>query len=173
MTEKTNTSEQATVPKTGAAATAGLKFQILAQSVRDLSFENILAQKGIQATAQPDIRVQVNLDARKRPADHQYEVVMLFKIEAKTKADGTPMFLMEIDYSGVFHIENAPKDQLHPLLLIECPRVLFPFVRRIVHDVTRDGGFPPLNVEMIDFAQLYRGELARQAQKEKANQPVS
>ena len=68
---------------------------------------------------------------------------------------------MELDYGGVFQIENVPDDQLHPYLLIECPRMLFPFLRRIVSDVTRDGGFPPLNLENIDFLKLYRQEIDR------------
>jgi len=75
---------------------------------------------------------------------------------------------MELDYTGVFQVENVPDDQLHPFLMIECPRMLFPFLRRIVSDVTRDGGFPPLNLENIDFLALYRSELARRAQEEAA-----
>jgi preprotein translocase subunit SecB len=71
---------------------------------------------------------------------------------------------MELDYAGVYLIEGVPDEQLHPFLLIECPRLLFPFVRRIVSDLTRDGGFPPLNLDSADFVQLYRNELARRAQ---------
>ena len=73
----------------------------------------------------------------------------------------------------MFQIENLPEDQLHPFLLIECPRMLFPFVRRVVSDVTRDGGFPPLNLETIDFLQLYRAELTRRAEAEAKNATVS
>jgi preprotein translocase subunit SecB len=73
---------------------------------------------------------------------------------------------MELEYTGVFQVENVPDEQLHPYLLIECPRMLFPFIRRIVSDVTRDGGFPPLNLENIDFLGLYRNELARRAKAE-------
>ena len=73
---------------------------------------------------------------------------------------------MEIDYVGIFNIEGVPEDQLHPFLLIECPRLLFPFLRRIVSDVTRDGGFPPLNLETIDFMALYRNELMRRQAEE-------
>ena len=103
----------------------------------------------------------MNLDAKKRTTEHQYEVVMKLRIDSKAKATSSQLFLMEIEYAGVFHIENVPENQLHPFLLIECPRMLFPFVRRIVADVTRDGGFPPLNLETIDFVQLYRAELQR------------
>ena len=140
----------------GAAAQAPqVKMTTLTQFVRDLSFENILAQKGIGGEVQPDVTVQVNLDAKKRSAEHQYEVITKLKVESVNKEDGAHLFLMELDYVGVFHIEGVPEDQLHPFLMIECPRMLFPFLRRIVSDVTRDGGFPPLLLDPIDFGSLY------------------
>ncbi|WP_292285005.1 protein-export chaperone SecB [Marivita sp.] len=151
---------------------APVKMNVMAQFVRDLSFENILAQKGVQGDVQPDVQVQVNLDAKKRTADHQYEVIMKLQVTSKAKESGDTLFVLELEYAGVFHVENVPDEQLHPFLLIECPRMIFPFVRRIVSDVTRDGGFPPLNLETIDFLQLYRSELARrnsEQQSEKAD----
>ena len=151
-----------------------VKMQVLAQFVRDLSFENGVAQRGLQdSDVQPDTQVSVSLDARKRAADHQYEVITKFRITSKNKAKDETLFLIELDYAGVFHVENVPEDQLHPFLLIECPRLLFPFVRRIISDVTRDGGFPPLNIDMVDFLALYRSELARRMEAQKAQQPVS
>ena len=143
---------------------APVKMNVLAQFVRDMSFENILAQKGVQGEVQPDVQLQVNLDAKKRTADNQYEVILKLQVTSKAKESGDTLFVLELEYAGVFQVENVPDDQLHPFLLIECPRMLFPFVRRIVSDVTRDGGFPPLNLETIDFLQLYRTELARRAQ---------
>lgn len=137
------------------------KMNVLAQFVRDLSFENILSQKGVTGEVQPDVQVQVNLDAKKRTAENQFEVVMKLKVDSKAKGSDDHLFLLELDYAGVFQIENVPDEQMHPFLLIECPRMLFPFVRRIVSDVTRDGGFPPLNLETINFLALYRNELAR------------
>ena len=137
------------------------KMNVLAQFVRDMSFENILSQKGVTGEVQPDVQVQVNLDAKKRTAENQYEVVLKIKVDSKSKSGGEHLFLLEMDYAGVFQIENVPEEQLHPFLLIECPRMLFPYVRRIVSDVTRDGGFPPLNLETIDFLALYRAELQR------------
>ena len=154
------------------AAPKPLKMQVLAQYIRDMSFENILAQKGISGDVQPDIAVQVNIDAKKRPLENQYEVIIKAEIASKTKEKAEPMFLLELEYGGIFHIENIPEDQLHPYLMIECPRMLFPFLRRIVSDVTRDGGFPPLNLDSIDFMQLYRNEVQRRVAenaKEKAN----
>jgi preprotein translocase subunit SecB len=143
------------------------KMQVLAQFIRDMSFENIAAQKGMgEGDTTPDIQVQVNLDAKKRTAENQYDVTTKLNVSAKTKGESKPICMLELDYTGVFHIENVPEDQLHPFLLIECPRMLFPFVRRIVSDVTRDGGYPPLNLETIDFLALYRNEIAKRAQAE-------
>ena len=149
-------------PDAGAATEAPqVKMNILAQYIRDMSFENILAQKGIQGEVNPDVQVQVNLDAKKRTAEHQFEVITKVNISSKVKDTDQQLFLLELEYAGVFHIEGVPEDQMHPFLLIECPRMTFPFVRRIVSDVTRDGGFPPLNLENIDFVALYRNEIAR------------
>lgn len=143
-----------------------IKMQVLAQFIKDMSFENAVAQKGVSGDVQPDIQVQVNLDAKKRNDDNQYEVVTKFNITSKNKTGGEPLFLLELEYGGIFQIENVPEDQLHPFLLIECPRMLFPYIRRIVADITSDGGFPPLNLENIDFLALYRSELARRAEAE-------
>jgi preprotein translocase subunit SecB len=144
-----------------------VKMQVLGQFIRDMSFENVLAQKGIlSGDVQPDIQVQISLDARKRAVDHQFEVVCKFKVTSKNKADDGILFVLELEYGGVFHIEGVPDQQMHPFLLIECPRILFPFVRRIISDVTRDGGFPPLNLDNVDFVALYRQELARKTQEQ-------
>ncbi len=144
-----------------------IKMSVLAQYVRDMSFENAVAVKGISGSdVQPDIQVSVSLDARKRTQEHQYDVVTKFKVTSNNKATSEALFVLELDYGGVFHVEGVPADQLHPFLLIECPRMLFPFVRRIVSDVTRDGGFPPLNIDTVDFLSLYRGEMARRSQAE-------
>jgi preprotein translocase subunit SecB len=140
------------------------RMQVLGQFIRDMSFENIAAQKALQGQTQPEIQVQVALDARKRDAENQYDIIMKLKIDSKSKGE-TPesIFLLELEYGGIFVVENVPEQQLHPYLLIECPRMLFPFVRRIVADVTRDGGFPPLNLDQIDFVALYRQQLAQRA----------
>jgi preprotein translocase subunit SecB len=150
---------------TNGAAAPVVRMQVLAQFVRDLSFENLVAQKGLSGTEmQPDIQVGVSLDARKRPVEHQFDVIAKFKVTSKNKATDETLFLMELEYAGVFHVEGVPEEQLHPFLLIECPRLLFPFIRRIISDVTHDGGFPPLNIDNVDFMALYRQEMARRAQ---------
>jgi len=157
-----------------AAAAPQLKLNVLNQFVRDLSFENILAQKGANGEVVPAINVQVNLDAKKRSAENQFEVAIKLNVESASKEDGEKLFILEVDYVGLFHIEGVPEDQMHPFLLIECPRILFPFLRRVVSDVTRDGGFPPLNLETIDFVALYRNEIARrQAEQQAQNAPLS
>ena len=160
-------------PAPAAAPVAAPKItqRVVAQYIRDMSFENVLAQKGLQGEVQPEIAVQVNLDARKRGADNQYEVITKLNISSKSKGAGETLFVFELEYAGVFQIEGVPDDQMHPYLLIECPRITFPFVRRIVSDVTRDGGFPPLNLETIDFLALYRNELARRVQVQAATAP--
>lgn len=158
---------EATEGAAPAAAAPLPKMQILGQFIRDLSFENAAVQNGVVAQGQPDIQVQVALDARKRTTENQYDVIMKLKVESKTK-DEEPksIFLIELEYGGVFMIENIAEQQLHPFLMIECPRMLFPFVRRIISDVTRDGGYPPLNLDQIDFVALYRQQIAaRQAQQ--------
>jgi preprotein translocase subunit SecB len=142
------------------------KMNILAQYVRDLSFENILAQKGVDGELNPEIQVNVNIDAKKRTTEKQFDVIVKLRVDSKSKNTNNVLFVLELDYGGVFQIENIPDDQLHPYLLIECPRILFPFLRRIVSDITRDGGFPPLNLENIDFLKLYRQEIERQKQED-------
>lgn len=160
--------------------TPQVRMNVLGQYIRDMSFENMLAQKGAGGQVKPDVQVQVSLDARKRQTEHQYEIVMKLKITSTNKAteEGAAtgpatLFLMELEYAGLFHVEGVPEAQMHPFLLIECPRMLFPFVRRIVHDVTRDGGFPALNLDTIDFMQLYRQEIARRAAAQKAEAPTT
>lgn len=138
---------------------------IVSQFVRDLSFENVAAQKQMNTQVKPEIRVTVNLDAKDRK-DDRYEVAL--KLNATSKAGEDTLFIVELDYAGIFMIKNVPQEQLHPFLMIECPRQLFPFARRIVADVTRDGGYPPLMLDMVDFVAIYRQELERRAAQQVA-----
>ena len=146
------------------------KVQVLGQYIRDFSFENIMMQKGVSGDVTPDISVQVSLDAKKRASGPQYDVLCKYSITSKDKVKDATLFVLELEYGALFHIENLPEQQLHPFLLIECPRLLFPFARRIVADITREGGFPPLNLELIDFAALYRNAATKAAEEAK---PVS
>ena len=154
---------------TAAAQAQPPQMKVLGQFIRDLSFENILSRKPIEGEVQPDVQVQVALDAKKR-GENQYEVVSKYNITSKNKGSDATLFVFEVEYGGIFQIENVPDEQLHPFLLIECPRMIFPFLRRVVSDITRDGGFPPLNLENIDFLSMYRAELARrQTEQPKAD----
>lgn len=167
--------EENTPTANGAADAAAaqmpqIKQRILAQFVRDLSFENVMAQTGIDGEVKPEIKVEVSLDARKRGSDNQYEVINKLKITSNNAGTDKTLFLLELEYVGIFEIEGVPEQQMHPYLMIECPRMTFPFIRRIVSDITRDGGFPPLNLEQIDFVALYRQQIAmRTAQQQKAD----
>ena len=134
------------------------QVQLAAQYVRDLSFENVAAQKGGAAEGRPDIKVSVNLDAAPK-GENRYEVML--KLNATASHGEATLFIAELDYAGVFTVTGVPETHLRPFLLIECPRILFPFARRVLADVTRDGGFPPLMLDLIDFAQIYKQELDR------------
>ena len=157
----------------GAATPQIPQMKVLGQFIRDMSFENILARKPLTGQVQPDIQVQVALDGRKGSQPNQYEVICKFNITSKNKGSEDVLFMMELEYGGLFQIENIADEQLHPFLMIECPRMIFPFVRRIVSDVTRDGGFPPLNLDNIDFVQLYRQQLAQRQQEQAAQAPAN
>ena len=137
------------------------QMRVLGQFIRDMSFENIVAQKGGSPDMKPDVQVQVNLDAKKRGADNQFESSIKLNVTSKDKDSDNVLFVLEIDYVGIFFIDGVPEEQLHPFLLIECPRMIFPFLRRVVSDITRDGGFPPMNLENIDFLTMYRNELEK------------
>ncbi|TYB86437.1 protein-export chaperone SecB [Oceaniovalibus sp. ACAM 378] len=145
------------------------QLRILGQFIRDMSFENIVSRNGSNGAVTPDVQVQVALDAKKR-GEGQFEVTAKFNITSKNKESEATLFVLELEYGGIFAIENVPDDQLHPFLMIECPRMLFPFVRRIVSDVTHDGGFAPLNLDTIDFVALYRQSLQQRAAAQKASE---
>ncbi len=125
---------------------------ILSQYVKDLSFENPNAPAIYQSQAQPSIDVQFNIGAT-QVADDIHEVVL--KIEARSDNDDTVAFVVDLSFAGLFALRNIPEDQLQPFLLGEAPRILFPFARRVLADAVRDGGFPPLMLEPIDFGALY------------------
>jgi len=145
------------------------KMQIVGHFIKDLSFENFAARDSKQGAGTPNIDVKLNLDASKRTQQDQYNSSIKITVESKETKTDENIFLLELDYGGIFKIENIPDDQLHPFLMIECPRTLFPFVRRVIHDITRDGGYPPLNLDTIDFMAMYRAEVNRLADEQKLN----
>ena len=150
-----------------AAAPQVPKLQVLGQFIRDCSFENIMVQKGVAGEITPEINVQVSMEAKKRPVENQYEVVTKYTVTSRNQTGQETLFILEIQYGGIFLIENVADEQLHPFLMIECPRMLFPFVRRLVADLTREGGFPPFNMETVDFVALYRQMIQQKAAEAK------
>lgn len=130
-------------------------MHVLAQYLKDLSFENPNAPQSLQETGDdtPSIDVAVNVNA-KSLSETEYEVEL--HLEARAGEGDKTMFVAEVLYAGIFRLENIPEDTLHPVVLIECPRMLFPFARQILSEATRNGGFPPLLLDPIDFASLYQ-----------------
>ena len=144
-----------------------LRIQILGQYVKDLSFENPGAPTNM--AARPQIDLGVDLQARRLDAE-RFEVELKLRVSAK--AEEKSLFLLELAYGGLFLIQNAPEEILQQVLLIDGPHLLFPFARRIVADAIRDGGMPPLMIEPIDFAALYRARMA-EGQQARAGQPAA
>jgi len=145
---QTNGSSETTneAPATG-------EFRVLGQYIKDLSFENPKAPMSLQnIDDKPTLNVEVNVNARKL-GDDTYESAIDFK--AKAESDGEVIYNLETIYSGVFRLAGIPDNMLQPMLLINCPSILFPFLRRLIADLTREGGYPPLLLDPIDFAGLY------------------
>jgi len=132
---------------------------MISQYVKDLSFENPRAPAVYQSQSAPEIDVQFNIGAN-QVADEVHEVVL--KIEVRADTEGQPAFIVDLSYAGLFGFRNVPADQIQPFLLGEAPRLLFPFARRVVADAIRDGGFPPLLLEPMDFGALYQQQLQAQ-----------
>jgi len=140
-------------------------IRILAQYVRDLSFENPRAPEALRAgAAAPQIELGVQLDARGRDGG-VFEVEM--KLTAAARRETEPVFQIELVYAGLFQVVGVEQEDLEQVLMIECPRYLFPFARRLIADLSAEGGFPPLMLEPMDFAAIY---LARKAQAETPQQ---
>lgn len=137
-------------------------LRILGQYLKDFSFENPNAPQSLAPQQnQPDINIAVNVNARNiGPNDFEVEL----HLDAKATGDGKMIFAAELLYAGIFKLENYPANILQAAVLIECPRFLFPFARQILADATRNGGFPPLMLDPIDFVAMYQRRLAAQQQ---------
>ena len=136
-------------------------IRILAQFVKDFSFENPRAPDSLRVGAQPQIDLGVEMNAKGRE-DGLFEVEL--KLSARAEREDGPLFIVELVYGGLFQIVGVPSDDLEPVLLIECPRFLFPYARRLIADVTGEGGYPPFHLEPIDFAGVYAARKAQQAE---------
>lgn len=145
-------------------------LNVLVQYTKDFSFENPNAPRSLAPPqGQPDINIHVNVNARPMPGvDGDFEVEL--KIDGGAKAGDDTLFAFDITYGGIFRIRNIPEQSIQPLILIECPRILFPFVRQIIADAVRNGGFPPLMIDPIDFAGLYQQRMQAEAEKAGAGQ---
>ena len=145
----------------GADPNAPPGIRILAQFIRDLSFENPRAPESLRAQAQPpQIDLSVEMNARTR-SDGLYETDL--KLVVSAQANGEAVFQVELVFGGLFQITGVPEEEMEPVLLIECPRYLFPFARRIIADLTGESGFPPFLLEPIDFGAVYQARQAGQA----------
>jgi preprotein translocase subunit SecB len=140
-------------------------LQIISQYIKDLSFENPSMGVNVQ---RPQIEFTVDLQARRLQENGPFEVILKMRVSAKQEEK--PVFLLEIAYGGLFLLERVPDEVLQPMLLIECPRLMFPFVRRVISDLISDGGLPPLMIEPIDFASLYRSRML-EAQRQQPEAP--
>ena len=133
-------------------------IHVLGQYVKDLSFENPGAPRSLRTSSEaPSLDVNVNVNARPISAT---DVEVELRLEANAKRGDETLFVTEVVYAGLFQLRNVPKEHMAPLMLIECPRLLFPFARQIIADATRNGGFPPLMLDPIDFAQMFQQKLA-------------
>jgi preprotein translocase subunit SecB len=159
--ERQTADEAQESPVTPGAARAGNQAQltVLAQYVKDLSFENPGAPQSLQGPGQnPQLKVSVNVSAEPR-GEETFEVGLHLEVHA-SNAKGV-IYNVELLYGGLFGLRNIPQNLLQPVLFIDCPTLLFPFMRRVLADVTRDGGFPPLMLDPIDFGRLFAENLAR------------
>jgi preprotein translocase subunit SecB len=156
--------DEASQSADGARRGPDAQLAILAQYVKDLSFESPGAPDTLQGPGDnPQLKVGVNVNAGPR-GEEVYEVVLNF--EAHARSDAGVIYNVEIAYGGLFRLRNIPQNALQPVLFVDCPAILFPFVRRVLADVVRDGGFPPLMLDPIDFGRLYTQNLERGQQSE-------
>jgi len=154
------TSNGGQTPATGQPLPAQLN--VIVQYVKDFSFENPNAPRPlIERTGQPAINVSINVNPRQMSAT-DFEVEL--KIEGKAEADGATIFAFDLAYAGLFRLQNIPQEHLATLVMVECPRILFPFAREILASATTHGGFPPLLIDPVDFAAMHQQRMAAQAQ---------
>jgi preprotein translocase subunit SecB len=154
MTTTTNGGGAAPAAPEGAAP----NLSVIVQYIKDFSFENPNAPNSLmQQQQQPQIAIQINVNPRQlAPTDYEVEL----KLEGKAELNGSVLFAFDLDYAGVFRLTNIPQESVGPLLMIECPRLLFPFAREIISTAISGGGFPPLLLHPIDFVGLYQRRLA-------------
>ena len=165
--KKTTTAEHGSTEPSSDDTNTARQIVVNAQYIKDLSFENPSAPRVlIEGTSQPDVEITVNVGAQLL-GDNQYEVTL--KIAAKATANDTALFLVDLAYAGLVSPQGTPDDEINALIMIEAPRLLFPFARAIISDCSRDGGFMPLNIQPVDFVAVYKHNLAQQAAAQNNN----
>ncbi len=163
--------EQAAAEGGDGAPQGAPSMKILGQYLKDLSFENPHAPQSLgNQQGQPEINIAVNVNAKKL-GETDYEVEL--HLEAKAAHADNAVFAAEMLYAGIFRLENLPEEAIHPVILVECPRMIFPFARQILADATRNGGFPPLMLDPIDFASMYQKRQAEAQAAAAASGPIA
>ena len=167
MAEANKKSKKTAAPDNGSTkqssddANTARQIIVHAQYIKDLSFENPNAPRVlIEGASQPDVEISVNVGAQLL-GDNQYEVTL--NLAAKATVNDTALFLVDLTYAGLVSPQGTPDNEINALVMIETPRLLFPFARAIISDGTRDGGFMPLNIQPVDFVAVYQHNLAQQA----------
>lgn len=164
----TDTPDMATQPQDNAQP-QGPAIRVLSQYIKDLSFENP------GATVQDHPNIELGIDVGATPvANNEGVFEVTLKLKARAGTQETALFLIEMDYAGQFHLQGFSQADMEPILLIECPRILFPFARRIIADISAEGGFPPLRIDPVDFGALYNSQKQRAqaaAQQQEAAAP--
>lgn len=153
MAEKSNGSS-GSAPAPAAKAPGAFQVQVVAQYIKDLSFENPSVDKLIASPPEEtNVSLEVNVAARRMPPPDLYEAAI--ELRAQPTSNVGTIYILEVTYAGLFRIQNIPEEALEPFLLVNCPTLIFPFLRRLAADVTREGGFSPLMLDPIDFGTLY------------------
>lgn len=162
-TSKSNGKPQATQQQNSAP------LNVISQYVKDISFENPGVQLKSNGNERPDIAINIETHGEKVEGrtDRTFEVSLRIRVDAKQKKD--QLFLMELDYAGIFEIgADVPDQYLHPIIMVECPRILFPFARSLVASTIQEGGYPSLLLTPVDFAALYQEQVAKQKEQQTA-----
>ena len=169
MADTSNTGGNGGQPAPAAPQGQQPGIHVLGQYIKDLSFENPGAPRSMrQSDKQTQLEVNVNVNAKPQ-SQSDFEIEL--KIDARAVRGEETLFIIEVNYAGLFQLRGVPQEHVQPLVLIECPRLLFPFARQIVADATRQGGFPPLMIDPVDFTALYRRRM-QEAGAQQQQQPT-
>jgi preprotein translocase subunit SecB len=153
-------------PADNAAPGSPPQLNVLAQYIKDLSFENPNAPRSLQQQQAPTINIQINVNAKPMS---ETDVEVELEIQGRAETQGNFLFSFDLNYAGVFRIQNVPQESTHAVIMIECPRLLFPFAREVIATATRHGGFLPLMIDPVDFVALYRQKMS---ELQASGQPV-